>query len=168
MCTAPRQAGLQVQSDANCRDMLWLSSFCITAGWVERPGLCPVPPHRKLKNRNATQVLYVANAEMLTDGGFFSYNEAAGGWDTPQSAQFILHNLLASHKDALGAMRTKDGARSLAEVGRCLHASLQLSDQAPGMLCICSCPVFSHTWKACYQLWCQKEIHVYPHISHCV
>ena len=63
-----------------------------------------------------TQVLYVANAEVLTDGGFFSYNEAAGGWDTPQSAQFILHNLLASHRDALGAMRTKDGAQSLAEV----------------------------------------------------
>ncbi len=94
-----------------------------------------------LKSENATQVLYVANAEMLTDGGFFSYNEAAGAWDTPQSAQFILHNLLASHKDALEAMRTKDGARSLAEVGRCLHASLQLSEQAPGMLCICSCPV---------------------------
>lgn len=69
-----------------------------------------------LKSENATQVLYVANAEMLTDGGFFSYNEAAGGWDTPQSAQFILHNLLASHKDALGAMRTTDGVRSLAEV----------------------------------------------------
>ena len=65
---------------------------------------------------HATQVLYIANAEVLTDGGFFSYNEAAGGWDTPQSAQFILHNLLASHMDALGAMQTKDGARSLAEV----------------------------------------------------
>ena len=65
---------------------------------------------------HAMQVLYVANAEVLTDGGFFSYNEAAGGWDTPQSAQYILHNLLASHKDALAAMRTKDGARSLAEV----------------------------------------------------
>ena len=63
----------------------------------------------------------MANAEVLTDGGFFSYNEAAGGWDTPQSAQLILHNLLASRKDALGAMRTKDGARSLAEVGCCLH-----------------------------------------------
>lgn len=64
----------------------------------------------------ALQVLYVANAEMLTDGGFYSYNEAAGGWDTPQSAQYILHNLMVSHKDALGDTRTKDGARSLAEV----------------------------------------------------
>ena len=76
----------------------------------------------------------MANAEVLTDGGFYSYNEAAGGWDTPQSAQFILHNLLASHKDALAAMRTKDGARSLAEVGRCLHVSLQRLEQVLGML----------------------------------
>ena len=62
------------------------------------------------------QVLYVANAEVLTDGGFYSSNEAAGGWDTPQAAQYILHNLLASHKDALAALKTADGARSLAEV----------------------------------------------------
>lgn len=62
------------------------------------------------------QVLYVANAEVLTDGGFYSFNEAAGGWDTPQAAQYILHNLLTSHKDALAASKTADGARSLAEV----------------------------------------------------
>lgn len=62
------------------------------------------------------QVLYVANAEVLTDGGFYSFNEAAGGWDTPQAAQYILHNLLASHKVALAALKTADGARSLAEV----------------------------------------------------
>ena len=65
------------------------------------------------------QVLYVANAEVLTDGGFYSQNEAADGWDTPQSAQYILHNLLASHRDALAKLRTRDGTRSLAEVGWC-------------------------------------------------
>ena len=65
------------------------------------------------------QVLYVANAEVLTDGGFYSQNEAANGLDTPQSAQYILHNLLASHRDALAKLRTRDGTRSLAEVGWC-------------------------------------------------
>lgn len=68
------------------------------------------------------QVLYVANAEILTDGGFYSQNEAADGWDTPQSAQYILHNLLASHRDALEKLRTKDGTRSLAEVRWCSDA----------------------------------------------
>ena len=72
-----------------------------------------------LTNAYMMQVLYVANAEVLTDGGFYSQNEAADGWDTPQSAQYILHNLLASHRDALEKLRTKDGSRSLAEVGWC-------------------------------------------------
>ena len=69
----------------------------------------------------ALQLLYVPNAEVLTDGGFYSYNESAGAWDTPQSAQYILQNLLTSHKDALEAMTTKDGARSLAAVGHSLQ-----------------------------------------------
>jgi len=70
---------------------------------------------------HALQVLYVPNAEVLTDGGFYSYNESAGAWDTPQSAQYILQNLLTSHKDALEAMKTTDGARSLAAVGHSLQ-----------------------------------------------
>lgn len=87
----------------------------------------------------------MANAEVLTDGGFFSYNEAAGGWDTPQSAQLILHNLLASHKDALGAMRTTDGAQSLAEVECCqrVHCSCQSERMA--------------TWAAAFPLCSRRE-----------
>ncbi len=79
------------------------------------------------------QVLYVANAEVLIDGGFYSFNEAAGGWDTPQAAQYILHNLLASHQDALAALKTADGARSLAEV-RTTPSARYLQGPAVSML----------------------------------
>lgn len=60
----------------------------------------------------------MADAGVLTAGGNFRRCEAdPGAWDTPESAQLLLHNLLAAHGDALGGLRTPDGAASLAEVG---------------------------------------------------
>lgn len=65
------------------------------------------------------QVLYVADAGVLTAGGNFRRSEAEpGAFDTPESAQLLLHNLVSAHADALGTLRTPDGASSLAEVGR--------------------------------------------------
>ena len=61
------------------------------------------------------QVLYLANAEVLLDGGNYSYNEAAKGFDTLESAKFILHNLLAAHRGALESIKATDGEQSLAE-----------------------------------------------------
>ena len=50
------------------------------------------------------------------DGGTFAFNEEKDGYDTPESAKYILHNLLVSHGDALGKLRMPDSDRSLAEV----------------------------------------------------
>ena len=60
----------------------------------------------------------MADAGVLTAGGNFRPCTAdPGAFDTPESAQLLLHNLLAAHGPALGALRTPDGAASLAEVG---------------------------------------------------
>ncbi|CAL8465449.1 g4985 [Coccomyxa elongata] len=59
--------------------------------------------------------LYIPNAEVLTAGGTFAYNKEKNEWDTPESAKYILHNLLAAHREALQGMRTVDGSRSLLE-----------------------------------------------------
>lgn len=47
------------------------------------------------------QALYVPNAEVLTAGGTFAHNKEKNEWDTPESAKYILHNLLAAHREAL-------------------------------------------------------------------
>ena len=63
------------------------------------------------------QVLYVADAGVLTGGGTFARSEAEpGSFDTPEAAQLLLHNLLAAHEAQMGGLRTPDGSRSLAEV----------------------------------------------------
>jgi hypothetical protein len=71
--------------------------------------------------------VYVPNAEVLTDGGFFGFNEQKDGYDTPESAKYILHNVLASHKESLSALRMPDGSRSLEDVAR---AGLEAKDLA--------------------------------------
>ncbi|KAK9903455.1 hypothetical protein WJX75_006121 [Coccomyxa subellipsoidea] len=60
--------------------------------------------------------VYLPNAEVLTAGGTFAYNKDAEVWDTPESAKYILHNLLAAHRDALQGMRSVDGSCSVAEL----------------------------------------------------
>ena len=52
------------------------------------------------------QALYVPNAEVLTAGGTFAYNKEEKEWDTPESAKYILHNLLAAHREALQVRRS--------------------------------------------------------------
>ena len=60
-------------------------------------------------------MLYVPAALQLTHGGTFG-RHADSGWDNPECAKLILHNLLASHRTQLDTLKSSNGSRSLAEI----------------------------------------------------
>lgn len=64
-------------------------------------------------------MLYLADAGVLTAGGTFKCCEAEPAvFDTMESAQLLLHNLMAAHQPALAQLRSPNSAGSLAEVLR--------------------------------------------------
>lgn len=85
---------------------------CVAAA-VQR---CNMHSKKLDKGLCCAQAVYVPNAEVLTAGGTFAYNKDAEAWDTPESAKYILHNLLAAHRDALQGMHSVDGSCSVAEL----------------------------------------------------
>ena len=93
-------------------------------------GVLGCPPPR-------AQVLYLPDAGVLTAGGTFKRSDTeAGAFDTPESAQLLLHNLLAAHKEQLGRLRAPDGASSLEEVrGRVVPSARPCCE--PPQLCPC-------------------------------
>jgi hypothetical protein len=64
--------------------------------------------------------VYVPHAEQLTGGGFFYKSKAHPGlWDTAESAQLLLRNLLAAHRAALKALPARlDAERAADDDGR--------------------------------------------------
>jgi hypothetical protein len=81
-------------------------------------------------------VLYLADAGVLTAGGTFKPSEADPRlFDTMESAQLLLHNLMAAHEPTLAQLRAPSSARSLAEVA-CAHAS-RLSLRIKSISCFC-------------------------------
>lgn len=67
--------------------------------------------HRSVRAR--VQVVYVPHAQQLTQGGFYYKSKAHPGmWDTAESAQLLLQNLMASHRDALEALPARLDAES--------------------------------------------------------
>ena len=66
------------------------------------------PADNSYKVRARAQVVYVPQAQQLTQGGFFYKSKTHPGmWDTAESAQLLLQNLVASHREALEALSAR-------------------------------------------------------------
>ena len=61
-------------------------------------------------------VVYIPSCENLVDGGMYHKNEAAGGWDTPDHARWLINAILSSHGHRLESVSVPSGDRSLREV----------------------------------------------------
>ena len=76
------------------------------------------------KVRARAQVVFVPQAQQLTQGGFFYKSKTHPGmWDTAESAQLLLQNLVASHREALEALSARLDTESDEDVAAMAAAS---------------------------------------------